>query len=274
MSLHLNPPFAQTLRDLGRPAVGMWVCSGSPVAAEICAGSGMDWLLVDAEHGVVSLETVQELLQVAAAYPVQSVVRLPSLDVVAIKQFLDAGAQNLLIPMVDDAAAAELAVAATRYPPAGVRGVGSALSRSARWGGVAGYLTEAEKYISLCVQIESATAVENAAEICAVEGLAGVFVGPSDLAASMGLLGQQNHPDVVAAVKRVIGTARAAGLPVGVNAFDPQIAQDYLDAGADFILVAADVQLLALESKKLAARFISGYSADSQPAGGGTDVGY
>lgn len=274
MSLRLNPPFASTLRDLGRPAVGMWVCSGSPVAAEICAGSGMDWLLVDAEHGVVSLETVQQLLQVAAAYPVQSVVRLPSLDVVAIKQFLDAGAQNLLIPMVDDARAAELAVAATRYPPAGVRGVGSALSRSARWGGVAGYLTEAEKYISLFVQIESATAVENAAEICAVEGLAGVFVGPSDLAASMGLLGQQNHPDVVAAVKRVIGVAHAAGLPVGVNAFDPAQAEDYLAAGADFILVAADVQLLALESKRLAARFIGGHSAGSQPAGGSTDVGY
>lgn len=268
MPLRLNPPFAQTLDTLGRPAVGMWVCSGSPVVAEICAGSGLDWLLVDAEHGVVSLETVQNLLQVAAAYPVQSMVRLPSLDVVAVKQFLDAGAQNLLIPMVDDAQAAALAVAATRYPPAGVRGVGSALSRSARWGGVEGYLTEAQKYISLFVQIESATAVENAEEICAVEGLAGVFIGPSDLAASMGLLGQQNHPQVKEAVKHVIGVAKAAGKRVGVNAFDPATATEYLEAGADFILVAADVQLLALESKKLAARFIAGGGEGSQ------DVGY
>lgn len=268
MSLRLNPPFAQTLETLGRPAVGMWVCSGSPVAAEICAGSGLDWLLIDGEHGVVSLETVQNLLQVAAAYPVQSMVRLPSLDVVAVKQFLDAGAQNLLIPMVDDAQAAALAVAATRYPPEGVRGVGSALSRSARWGGVEGYLTEAQKYISLFVQIESATAAENAEEICAVDGLAGVFVGPSDLAASMGLLGQQNHLQVVDAVKRVIEIARAAGVKVGVNAFDPAQAEDYLAAGADFILVAADVQLLALESKKLAARFIAGSGEGSQ------DVGY
>lgn len=268
MSLRLSPPFAATLRELGRPAVGMWVCSGSPVAAEICAGSGLDWLLIDAEHGVVSLETVQQLLQVTAAYPVQTMVRLPSLDVAAIKQFLDAGAQNLLIPMVDDAQAAALAMAATRYPPEGVRGVGSALSRSARWGGVPGYLTEAQRYISLFVQIESATAVQNAQEICAVEGLAGVFIGPSDLAASMGLLGQQNQPQVVDAVKRVIEIARAAGVKVGVNAFDLAQAEDYLAAGADFILVAADVQLLALESKKLAARFIQ----DAAP--GSADVGY
>lgn len=268
MSLRLNPPFARTLEGLGRPAVGMWVCSGSPVAAEICAGSALDWLLIDAEHGAISLETVQQLLQVTAAYPVQTMVRLPSLDVAAIKQFLDAGAQNILIPMVDDAQAAALAVAATRYPPEGMRGVGSALSRSARWGGVPGYLTEAQKYISLFVQIESATAVENAEEICAVEGLAGVFVGPSDLAASMGLLGQQNHPEVKAAVKRVIGLAKDAGKRVGVNAFDPATAAEYLEAGADFILVAADVQLLALESKKLAARFIAGSGEGSQ------DVGY
>ena len=268
MSLRLEPPFGQHLQTLGRPAVGMWVCSGSPVAAEICAGSGLDWLLIDGEHGVASLETVQQLLQVAAAYPVQTVVRLPSLDVVAIKQFLDAGAQNLLIPMVDTAQMAQEAVAATRYPPAGVRGVGSALSRSARWGGVPGYLAEAEKYISLFVQIESAAAVANAEEICAVEGLAGVFVGPSDLAASMGLLGQQNHPQVVEAVKRVIAVARAAGVKVGVNAFDPAQAEDYLAAGADFILVAADVQLLALESKKLAARFVQ------EAAAGSADVGY
>lgn len=268
MSLRLNPPFATTLETLGRPAVGMWVCSGSHVAAEICAGSGMDWLLIDGEHGVLSLETVQQLLQVTAAYPVQTVVRLPQLDRAVIKQFLDAGAQNLLIPMVDDARAAADAVAATRYPPEGVRGVGSALSRSARWGGVPGYLTEADRYISLFVQIESVLAVQNAEQICAVPGLAGVFVGPSDLAASMGLLGQQNHPDVVAAVKKVIGLARAAGKRVGVNAFDPAVAADYMGAGADFVLVAADVQLLALESKKLAARFID------PAAGGSADVGY
>ena len=228
----------------------------------------MDWLLIDGEHGVASLETVQQILQVTAGYPVQTMVRLPSLDVVAVKQFLDAGAQNLLIPMVDTAQMAREAVAATRYPPAGVRGVGSALSRSARWGGVPGYLTEAEKYISLFVQIESAAAVANAEEICAVDGLAGIFVGPSDLAASMGLLGQQNHPQVVDAVKRVIELARTAGVKVGVNAFDPAQAEDYLAAGADFILVAADVQLLALESKKLAARFVQ----DATP--GSADVGY
>ncbi|MEU3627202.1 2-dehydro-3-deoxyglucarate aldolase [Amycolatopsis coloradensis] len=254
MPLRLDPPFRTRLAESGRPRIGMWVTSGSPVVAEICAGSGLDWLLVDTEHSPAGLETVQALLQTIAAYPITPMVRAPSGDAVALKQLLDLGAQNLLVPMVDSAEEAEAVVRAVRYPPRGVRGVGSALSRSARWNRVAGYLTNVDEHTSLFVQIESTAGVTAAAEIAAVDGVDGVFVGPSDLAASMGLLGQQTHPDVTAAVLGTFEAVRAQGKPVGVNAFDPAQAQRYLDAGAAFVLVGADVTLLAQGSEALARR--------------------
>jgi len=176
---------------------------------------------------------------------------------VTIKRVLDLGAQNLIVPMISTADEARAAVAATRYPPQGVRGVGSALARSARWNRVDGYLGDAAEHVSLTVQIETTTGVDNAAAIAAVEGVDAVFVGPSDLSASMGLLGQQSHPDVVAAVHRVFAAAADAGTPVGVNAFDPAVAEAYLDAGADFVAVGADVALLARASEALAARFVT-----------------
>ncbi|MFK0250344.1 HpcH/HpaI aldolase/citrate lyase family protein [Amycolatopsis azurea] len=252
MPLRLDPPFRDQLSS--RPQIGMWVTSGSPVVAEICAGSGLDWLLIDTEHTPTGLETVQSLLQTIAAYPITPMVRAPSGDAVALKQLLDLGAQNLLVPMVDSAEEAEAVVRAVRYPPRGVRGVGSALSRSARWNRVEGYLPNADEFTSLSVQIESTAGVAAAAEIAAVDGVDGVFVGPSDLAASMGLLGQQTHPDVTAAVLGTFEAVRAQGKPVGVNAFDPTQAQRYLDAGASFVLVGADVTLLAQGSEALARR--------------------
>ncbi len=197
------------------------------------------------------------LLQVTAAHPVTPVVRVPWNDSVVIKQVLDLGAQNLIVPMVSSADEARAAVAATRYPPEGVRGVGSALARSARWNRVDGYLADASAHVSLTVQIETTAGVAAAAEIAAVEGVDAVFVGPSDLSASMGLLGQQSHSDVVAAVHAVFAAARDAGTPVGVNAFDPAVAEAYLDAGADFVAVGADVALLARASEALAARFVA-----------------
>ncbi|MDQ1123051.1 HpcH/HpaI aldolase family protein [Microbacterium trichothecenolyticum] len=257
MPLRLNPTFRAALAASDRPLAGMWVCSGSPVIAEIAAGSGLDWLLIDMEHSATSIEQVLVQLQVAAAYPVSPVVRVPSNDAVTIKRVLDVGAQNLIVPMVSSADEARAAVAATRYPPAGVRGVGSALARSARWNRVDGYLADASAHVSLTVQIETTAGVAAAAEIAAVEGMDAIFVGPADLSASMGLLGQQSHPDVVAAVRRVFSAAKDAGTPVGVNAFDPAVAEAYLDAGADFVAVGADVALLARASEALAARFVT-----------------
>ncbi|TLM83134.1 2-dehydro-3-deoxyglucarate aldolase [Pseudarthrobacter sp. NamE5] len=234
----------------------MWVCSGSPLIAELCAGSGLDWLLVDAEHSPNGLESILAQLQAIHGYPVHALVRPPVNDTVMIKQYLDLGVQNLLIPMINSVAEAEAAVAATRYPPQGVRGVGSALARAARWNRVPDYLAKADETISVIVQIESTAAVDAVDDILKVDGVDAVFVGPSDLAASMGLLGQQEHPEVRAAVEHCLTAARAAGKPSGVNAFNLDTAQHYLDNGADFILVGADVALLARGSEALAAKFI------------------
>lgn len=248
----------EELSRADRALAGIWVCSGSALVAEICAGAGMDWTLIDMEHSPNSLESVTAQLQAVAAYPTTAMVRVPINDWVIIKQVLDTGAQNILVPMVSTAAEARAAVDAMHYPPRGRRGVGSALARSARWNRVEGYLENASDHVSLFVQIETAEAVTNAAEIAAVDGVDGLFVGPSDLAASMGLLGQQSHPDVVAAVHETFDVAKAAGKPVGVNAFDPAVAQAYIDAGASFVLVGADVALLARGSEALAAKFSSG----------------
>ena len=257
MPFHLTLP--DTLRDRisasDRALIGLWASASSPVTAEIVAGSGCDWVLLDAEHSPNGLESVLAQLHAMSAYPVAPLVRVPYGDTVTIKQFLDLGVQNLLVPMVDSAAQAEEIVRAVRYPPRGVRGVGSALARSARWNRIDGYLAHADETISLTVQIESAAAVSDAERILAVDGVDAIFIGPSDLAASMGLLGQQNHPDVVDAVLRTIDRAVAASVPAGVNAFVPEDAERYIAAGASFIAVGADVAILARQTEALVARF-------------------
>ncbi|WP_194765207.1 HpcH/HpaI aldolase family protein [Microbacterium sp. UFMG61] len=256
MPLHLSPSFREQLAASDRSLIGMWACSGSPLVTEVAAGSGLDWMLIDMEHSANTLESTLLQLQVVAAYPITPVVRVPFNDAVAIKQVLDLGAQNLIVPMVSSADEARAAVAATRYPPDGVRGVGSALARSARWNRIDGYLQDSAMHTSLTVQIETAAGVSAAAEIAAVDGVDAVFVGPSDLSASMGLLGQQTHPEVVSAVEQVFAAVKAAGKPVGVNAFDPAAADTYIAVGADFVAVGADVAMLARASEALAARFI------------------
>lgn len=237
------------------PVTGIFLSSGDPTAAEICASAGFDYLLVDSEHSPLSLASIQAQLRAIAGYPTLSVVRVPDNDEVIIKQYLDLGVQSLIVPMVDSVAEAEAAARSVAYPSAGVRGVGAALARSGRWGGIPGYLPRARETITLVVQAESAAAVAGIEEIAAVDGVDGVFVGPSDLAASMGLIGQQTHPDVVAAVKHVITAVQAAGKFVGVNAFAQDQARDYLAAGADFVNVGADVALLASGARSLAGAF-------------------
>ncbi|MFY9262089.1 MAG: HpcH/HpaI aldolase/citrate lyase family protein [Actinomycetaceae bacterium] len=261
LRLELPPTFGQLLRDPERKRglVGMWLSSGSTVNAEICAGAGLDWLMIDGEHAPISLASIQLQLQVVAAYPVTPIVRVPSVDRVIIKQYLDLGAQNLLVPMVNNAEDAAEAVRAVRYPPAGVRGVGSALSRGARWNRVDNYLTRAnEELVSLTVQIETAEAVANVDDILNTDGVDAIFIGPSDLAASMGVIGQQGHPDVRAAIDTVVAAARKVGKPVGINAFDPTLAKQYLADGIDFILVGADVALLARATENLADQYLGG----------------
>ncbi|PQZ91699.1 2-dehydro-3-deoxyglucarate aldolase [Arthrobacter sp. MYb227] len=241
----------------------MWVCSGSPLVAEICAGAGFDWIFIDAEHSPNGLESILAQLQAVRGYPVIPVVRPPVNDTVIIKQYLDVGVQSLIVPMVNSAAEARAAVAACHYPPLGVRGVGSALARSARWNRIPDYLNRAGETLTLMVQIESAQAVENVEEIVHTEGVDGIFIGPSDLAASMGVIGQQDHPEVVAAVEKSIAAGKSAGKFVGVNAFAEQSIKHYIELGADFVGVGADVALLARGSEALAAKFAAGHDAVS-----------
>lgn len=255
MQLPVTPTLRDALAAAARPLAGMWVCSGSPLVAEICAGGGLDWLLIDMEHAPNGLESVLAQLQAVAAYPVTPVVRVPAADAVVIKQVLDLGAPTILVPMVSSRAEAQAVVQAAHYPPRGRRGVGSALARSARWNRIDGYLTDAASHVSVFVQIENLAGVAAAAQIAAVPGVDGVFVGPSDLAASMGRIGQQTHPEVVAAARRAFAGVAAAGKPVGVNAFDHAAADGYIKAGASFVLVGADVAVLARGAEALAARF-------------------
>jgi 4-hydroxy-2-oxoheptanedioate aldolase len=265
--LELPATLRERLAVADRPLIGLWACAGSAITAEIVAGSGCDWVLLDAEHSPNGLESVLAQLYAMSAYPVAPLVRPPFGDAVTVRRYLGLGAQNLLIPVVDSAEQAEALVRAVRYPngetAGGVRGVGAALARSARWNRVEGYLTHASETISLTVQIESAAAVADAERIAAVDGVDALFVGPSDLAASMGVLGQQNHPEVVAAVLRTIEVGVSAGKPVGVNAFVPSDADRYLEAGAAFVAVGADVAILARQTEALVERFIPG--ADGKP---------
>jgi 4-hydroxy-2-oxoheptanedioate aldolase len=234
----------------------MWLASGSSYVTEICAGSGIDWVLLDQEHAPNDLRTTLEQLQVLAGYPdVDVLVRPPAADPVFIKQLLDIGVQNLIVPMIDDAAAAASAVAATRYPPEGFRGVGSALARASRWNRISDYLVTADATVSLTVQVETVAGLQRLGEVADVDGVDAVFIGPADLAASMGKLGQPEHPEVVSSIEAALATIVEHGKVAGVNAFNEAVARRYLGAGANFVLVGADVTLLARGAEQLAARY-------------------
>lgn len=235
--------------------LGMWVASGSTVNAEICAGSGLDFLLIDGEHAPNDVRSLLAQLQAVAPHPVTPILRPPIGDAVLVKQYLDIGAPALLVPMVSSAQQAARLVEATRYPPAGIRGVGASLARVSRWGRTADYLEQANDSVVLLVQVESVAALDEIEAIAAVEGVDGIFVGPADLAASLGHLGVTTHPDVVARVEDAIQRIVAAGKPAGVNAFVEDVARRYVELGASFVLVGADVTMLARESTALAERY-------------------
>lgn len=174
--------------------VGLWLSMATPYSAEACATTGFQWLLIDGEHAPNDVRSTLAQLQAVAPYGAQPVVRAVEGQTALIKQLLDIGVQNLLVPMVDTPEQARALVAATRYPPEGVRGVGAAVARASRWGARRDYLNEANGEICLLVQAETATALKNLDAICAVDGVDGVFIGPADLAASMGQRGNQATP--------------------------------------------------------------------------------
>lgn len=246
--------FKRALAD-GQTQIGLFLGLAHAYSAEIVATAGFDWLLIDGEHGPNDLQGIIAQLQALAPYPVRPVVRTPDHDVARIKQLLDGGAQTLMAPMVESAADAEALVRAMRYPPHGVRGVGTAMARAARWNGVADYFARADGEMCLIVQIESTHGLAALDEILAVDGVDAVFIGPSDLAASMGHLGQPGHPEVKAAVETAIGQIAAAGKAAGVFSADPATAGAYQAIGARFLLVGVDTLLLRNAAVALADRF-------------------
>lgn len=227
----------------GEAALGLWSSTASPVVAEILAGAGADWLLFDMEHSHAELGAVLAQLQGAKGTGTVVLVRPPSHDAQTIKRLLDLGADNLLIPRVDDVRQAQLIVEATRYPPHGSRGVAGS-NRGADYGRDRSYLKDANDRVCLILQIESASGVRNAKQIALAEGVDALFVGPADLSADLGRLGEPNHPEVQEAISSVVQSCKAAGKPVGVFGASPEDAAERLSQGFDFVSVASDVRLL------------------------------
>jgi 4-hydroxy-2-oxoheptanedioate aldolase len=238
-----------------RPQIGLWMALANGYAAEICGGAGFDWVLIDGEHAPNTVTTVLAQLQALAPYPVGAVVRTASNDPVAIKQLLDIGAQSLLVPMIDSAEQAAAAVAAVRYPPRGIRGVGSTLARASRWNRAPDYLHRASDEICLMVQVESMQGISALQAILEVEGIDGVFVGPADLAASMGHLGNPAHPEVCQVVDAAIASIVASDKAAGILTASQPLARHYLELGAVFVAVGSDVSVLARGAEALAASF-------------------
>ncbi|TFY98046.1 aldolase/citrate lyase family protein [Ramlibacter rhizophilus] len=256
-------PFKQALADK-RAQIGLWLGLANGYTAEICAGAGFDWLLVDGEHSPNDLQTMLHQAQAIAGYPgSHAVARVPmghgEVGQTLIKQYLDIGYTSLLVPMVDTPEQAAAIVRASRYPGAGLRGLGGA--RASRWGRYPRYAHEANEQVCLLMQVESRTALDNIEAIAAIDGVDGVFVGPADLAASLGHTGNAGHPEVRAAVddaiRRIVRTGKAAG----ILTVDDTLAPHYLALGATFVAVGVDTYLLARATSALAAKF------KAQPAG-------
>jgi 4-hydroxy-2-oxoheptanedioate aldolase len=244
--------FKQALREK-RAQIGLWATLSSNYVTEVLAGAGFDWILIDTEHSPADLENVLGQLQAVSAYPSHPIVRVPWNDMVTIKRYLDLGVQTLLIPQVTTAEEARNAVAYARYPQGGMRGVAGA-TRATRFGRIQNYFTNAAEEICILLQVESGEALQNIDAIAAVDGVDGVFVGPADLHASLGYLGERANPDILLkiddAVKQIVRTGKAAGILV-----DADLGRRYLDLGATFVAVGSDVGLLARASDGLAAKF-------------------
>ena len=247
--------FKAALLD-GRPQIGLWLGFAEPYLADLSARAGFDWLLIDGEHAPNDIRSALRQLQAIAPTASHPVVRLPVGDVVLIKQALDIGAQTLLIPMVETAEQAAELVRATRYPPRGIRGVGAALARASAFGTIGDYLATADEQICLLVQIESVTALAALDEIAAVEGVTGIFIGPADLAASMGYLGNPGAPAVQLAVTTALARIRALGKAAGVLTSDQDFAERCLQSGATFVAVGSDVGLFTNALAATVGRFL------------------
>jgi 4-hydroxy-2-oxoheptanedioate aldolase len=238
----------------GKLQIGLWSSLCSNVAAEIIGDSGFDWILLDTEHSPNEIPDLLGQLQAMQGGPTTPIIRPAWNDAVLIKRCLDIGAQSLLLPYVQNAEEARAAVAATRYPPHGIRGV-SVAARASRYGRTPGYLGKANDEICVLVQVETRSALGELEAIAEIDGVDGVFIGPSDLAASLGHLGNPQHPDVQKAIKDAVDRLTKVGKPAGMLTGNEEEAKRYIDWGYKFVAVGADVGLLAKNADALCKRF-------------------
>ncbi|MEM6461438.1 MAG: HpcH/HpaI aldolase/citrate lyase family protein [Pseudomonadota bacterium] len=237
-------PLKASLKN-GELQIGCWLSLGESYTAEIAATAGFDWLLVDGEHAPNDLRSTRDQLQVIDPSPSHAIVRVAFGDAWIIKQVLDAGAQSVLVPMVESAEQAKQLVRAVRYPPKGMRGVGSTGARASRFGAIADYAHTADDQICLLVQVENRAGLAALDEILDVDGVDAVFIGPSDLAADLGHIGNTEAPEVQAAIEDALGRIAKSDKAAGILALTPPVAKRYVEMGATFIAAAMDVQLLA-----------------------------
>lgn len=238
----------------GKLQIGLWSSLCSNIAAEIISDSGFDWILLDTEHSPNEVPQLLQQLQAVQRGTATPIVRPAWNDAVLAKRCLDIGAQTLLFPYVQNAEEARRAVASTRYPPQGIRGVAAA-ARASRYGRVPGYLSKANDEICVLVQVETREALEQLEAIAQVEGVDGVFIGPSDLAASLGHIGNPAHPEVQAAIKDAVTRLKAVGKPAGILTGNEDEARRYIEWGCLFVAVGADIGLLAKNADALAKKF-------------------
>jgi len=251
----LHNPFKQALKS-GRLQIGLWHSLSSHLVVEVLADSGFDWIALDTEHAPNELPMVLAELQAMSGGTAHAVVRPAWNDPVIIKRLLDVGAQSLLIPYVETEEEARRAVRSVRYPPEGFRGF-SGQARASRYGRIKGYHAAANAEICLLVQVETKRGLENLEQIAKVEGVDGVFIGPGDLSAALGYLGQPDHPEIVKVIDDMIERIKDAGSAPGILSGDPELAQHYIERGCLFAAVGTDVGLLARGADQLAAKFRS-----------------
>lgn len=235
--------FKHAITTAGRVPLGTWLVSGTAVTAEAMGCAGYDFVVLDMEHTPIDMAQMVEMLRAIEGTPAGVIVRLPWNDTVLVKRALDAGAQSLMFPFVQNAGEARRAVAATRYPPEGVRGV-AAVHRASRHGTVPDYQKNAADSLCVVCQIETLHALERLPEIAAVPGVDALFIGPADLSASMGHLGNMGHPDVLAKLEAGARAARAAGKPLGIVGPNPDVVAKYVDFGFTWVAMASDVAMM------------------------------
>jgi 4-hydroxy-2-oxoheptanedioate aldolase len=253
--------------ETGNTLYGLWLGIPDNSVAELLAGTGFDWLVVDHEHGPLELRDVMSHLQAMAPYDVAPIVRPVDDDPALLKKLCDIGVQTFLVPMIDTPEQAAAVVSAVKYPPEGRRGMGTSMARAARWNAIPGYLQQANEEICVIVQVETVTAVENLEAIVNTPGIDGVFFGPSDLSASMGHVGDVSHPELIETVSAGLRTVRAAGKNAGLLCLDESQVPHYVDCGANFVGIGVDTLLLGNAARTLISHFKFGDDDGSSPAG-------